>query len=59
LRVVQQLEFERVVDANGQQVGDLRRHDAQDTLTFILAADPSGRWRIADSTRNDDAVVQL
>lgn len=59
LRVVQQLTFERVVDSSGAQIGDVRPGDGPGTLTFTLSVDPSGRWRIADSTRNGDAVVQL
>jgi hypothetical protein len=59
LQVVQQLEFERVVDASGNQVGELRSHSAPETLTFLLVPDKSGRWRIADSTRGADTEVQL
>lgn len=59
LRVVQQLEFERVVDASGTQVGQVRPHSGPDTSTVLLARDAEGRWRIADATRNDGAEVQL
>jgi hypothetical protein len=59
LKVVQGMQFERVVDSKGMQVGDVRRHDTQESLIFTLAHDSSGRWRIADSTRSDGAVVQL
>jgi hypothetical protein len=59
LRVVQQLEFERLVDSNGAQVGQLRSHTGPDTSTVLLARDSEGRWRIADATPSGDAVVQL
>jgi hypothetical protein len=59
LQVVQQFEFERVVDASGNQVGELRSHGAPETLTFLLVPDRSGHWRIADSTRDGDTEVQM
>jgi hypothetical protein len=55
LRVVQQLEFERVVDRNGQQIGELKRHGpAEDTNVLLTPSD--GRWRVASWTSADPSV---
>ncbi|MGQ0804672.1 MAG: hypothetical protein ACT4PI_12530 [Actinomycetota bacterium] len=59
LEVVQQLEFERIVDAGGQQVGDVKPHGMPETLNFLLATDEAGHWRIADITRAADETVEL
>lgn len=59
LRVVQQLEFERVVDSAGQQVGDTLAHGQPEAFDFLLAQDPSGKWRIAGGGRLDDTEVEL
>jgi hypothetical protein len=59
LRAVQQLEFERVVDSAGQQVGDTRAHGEPETLDFLLSQDPSGKWRIAGGGHPDDTEVEL
>jgi hypothetical protein len=57
LRVVQQLDFERVVDGNGQQVGDVKQHGSPED-TGVLLAMSDGRWRIASWT-SANATVQL
>jgi hypothetical protein len=59
LRVVQQFEFERVVDSNGAQVGQVRQGTGPETSTVLLTRDAEGRWRIADATPNADSEVQL
>src|SRR5215210_6663811 len=57
LRVVQQLDFERVVDGNGQQVGDVKPHGAPEETGALLARS-DGRWRISSWT-SANATVQL
>jgi hypothetical protein len=59
LNIMQRLEFERLVDSAGQQVGDVKPHGAPETLNFLLTADAAGRWRIADITRAADETVEL
>ena len=59
LRAVQSLQYERVVDANGQQVGEVRPHTGEERLIFTLVPDSSGRWRIADAISSVDAEVRL
>jgi hypothetical protein len=59
VQIVQRLAFERVVDSAGQQVGETLPHDAPETINFLLAADESGRWRIAGGERVGDAQVEL
>jgi hypothetical protein len=57
LRVVQRLDFERVVDGSGQQVGDIKQHGSADETNVVLS--PSdGRWRVASWT-SANATVQL
>jgi hypothetical protein len=55
LRVVQQLDFERVVDENGQQVGEIKPHGAPEE-TVVLLAPNNGRWRVASWTSADPTV---
>jgi hypothetical protein len=55
LRVVQQLDFERVVDANGQQVGDVKQHGPPEE-TGVLLAPSDGRWLIASWTSANPTV---
>src|SRR5918994_2213486 len=57
LRVVQQLDFERVVDRNGQQVGDINAHGPPEE-TNVLLAPSDGRWRVASWT-SANSQVQL
>ncbi|MGH8985387.1 MAG: hypothetical protein ACRDY6_16125, partial [Acidimicrobiia bacterium] len=59
LRAVQQLEFERVVDSAGAQVGETLPHGSPEAFNFLLSRDGSGRWRIAGGDRVDDAEVEL
>jgi len=59
LRVTDRLEFERLVDSSGNQVGDIRQRGAAQTYTVLLTADADNRWRVADSSRVSDQVVQL
>jgi len=55
LRVVQQLAFERVVDSNGQQIGELKEHGPAES-TNVLLAPSDGRWRVASWTSADPSV---
>ena len=58
VRVNQELAYERVVDASGNQVGTTRSHSGPETLTYLLALS-DGRWRIAGGNTSNDSVVQL
>jgi len=58
VRVTQELAFERVVDASGNQVGQTRSHSGPETLNYLLALS-DGRWRIAGGNTSNDSVVQL
>jgi len=58
VRVVQELAFERIVDAAGNQVGQIRSHNGPETTTYLLASD-GGAWRIAGGNTQDTSVVQL
>jgi hypothetical protein len=55
LRVVQQLDFERVVDGSGQQVGDVKAHGPPEETNVLLAPN-GGRWRVAGWTSSDPQV---
>jgi hypothetical protein len=55
LRVVQQLDFERVVDGNDQQVGEIKQHGPPEETSVLLAPN-DGRWRVASWTSADQAV---
>jgi hypothetical protein len=60
LRVTDGLEFERVVDAAGNQVGNTRpRNPATQDRTTVLSRDGTGRWRIADVSPSGGGTVQL
>jgi hypothetical protein len=55
LRVVHQLDFERVVDGNGEQIGEIRRHGPpEETVALLSISD--GRWRIASWTSTNQTV---
>jgi hypothetical protein len=56
--VTQELAFERVVDASGNQVGQTRSHSGPETLNYLLALS-DGRWRIAGGNTSNDSVIQL
>jgi len=59
LRVSDSMEFERVVDAQGSQVGEGRPRDPRvKTWTVLLVPDGAGPWRFADWQRVD-AEVEL
>jgi hypothetical protein len=60
LRVSDSLEFERIVDAAGNQVGNLRTRDpATQERTTVLSSDGTGHWRIADVSPAGGGEVQL
>ena len=59
LRVVDQFDVERVVDANGQRVGDGRVHSGPNTWSLLLTSDGTGHWKIADWSPADGGAVQL
>jgi hypothetical protein len=48
LRVVDQFDVERIVDAAGQQVGNEKAHTGPEAWTVLLSPDASGRWMVAD-----------
>src|SRR5262249_40030636 len=55
LRVVQELDFDRVVAGNGQQVGDVKPHRSPEE-TNVLLTPSDGRWRIANWTSANPSV---
>jgi hypothetical protein len=59
LNVVENLSFERLVDASGTQVGDVRRHGSPETVSVLLSRSADSKWRVADSSRVDGSEVQL
>jgi hypothetical protein len=59
LRVTDRLEFERLVNAEGDQVGDTRQRGEAQTYTALMTVDAKGHWRVADSQRADDQVVDV
>jgi hypothetical protein len=59
LRVVDQFDVERVVDENGQRVGDGRVHSGPNTWSLLLTPDGAGHWKIADWSPADGGTVQL
>jgi hypothetical protein len=60
LRITDGLEFERIVDAAGNQVGSTRpRNPAEQDRTTVLSRDGTGRWRIADVSPSGSGTVQL
>jgi hypothetical protein len=44
LNVVEKLAFERLVDASGNQVGELRPHGSAERVTVLLNRGSGGRW---------------
>jgi len=60
LRVTDSLQFERLVDSAGNQVGDIRpRNPITKTWLILLTTDASNRWRIADWAATDEGTVEL
>jgi hypothetical protein len=59
LQVQDRLEYERLVDTAGNQVGETRERGTTQTYTALLAVDGEGRWRVADANRGGDDVVEL
>ncbi|HUF85315.1 MAG TPA: hypothetical protein VMQ81_12075 [Acidimicrobiia bacterium] len=59
LRVVEEVQSERLVDSNSNQVGDVRPHAGPETYTVLMVLGADGRWRIADATRTDEPVVEV
>ena len=48
LRVVDEFDVERVIDASGKQVGERKVHTGPQTWTVLLSPDASGHWKVAD-----------
>ena len=59
LNVVEQLSFERLVDATGIQVGEVRAHGSPEKVALLMSRGSDGRWRVANSTRIEGFEVQL
>ena len=60
LRVQDSLEFERIVDSAGNQVGNLRpRSPSAQTSNVLITIGSDGRWRIADWSSAGGGSVQL
>jgi hypothetical protein len=60
LRVRDSLEFERIVDSAGNQVGNLRpREPTTQVRTVLLSRDASSRWRLADVSQSQEETVEL
>jgi hypothetical protein len=60
LRIKDNLEFERVVDRVGTQVGNVRpRNPATKEWTVLLSRDATGRWRIADWSQVGGGPVEI
>jgi hypothetical protein len=59
LRVVDQFEFERIVDSSGAQVGQGRTHNGPVTWSVLLTIDGAGKWRIADWSPAGGGSVEL
>jgi hypothetical protein len=60
MRVTDSMEFERIVDATGQPVGEGRAREPRvKTATALLSRDADGRWRLADYSANAGGTVQL
>src|SRR5262249_47054312 len=58
VRLTQDLQFERVVDAAGNQVGQIRSHSGPETVNYLLASN-GGSWRIAGGNTEGGSVIQL
>jgi hypothetical protein len=59
LRLTDQFDLERIVDAAGRQVGDGKQHTAPTTWTILLRPSEQARWRIADASPVSGPQVQL
>jgi hypothetical protein len=59
LRVVDQFDIERIVDASGKQVGDRKVHTGPQTWTVLLSPDASGHWMVANWAPVDGAEVSV
>jgi hypothetical protein len=59
LNVVETLQFERLVDASGSQVGDLRPRGSPESVAVVLSRSADARWRVANSSRVDGSEVEL
>ena len=59
LEVVDLVEFERLVDAHGDQVGERRDHGSAETSTVLLTPTSDGEWRIASWNRPGAQEVEL
>jgi hypothetical protein len=60
VRVTDEMAFERVVNKEGEQVGQVRpRTPTVKTWVALLAADDSGAWRFADASFVDEPTVEL
>jgi hypothetical protein len=55
IRLTQELAFERIVDAAGNQVGQIRPHAGPQTLNYVLALSDAG-WRIAGGNTSGSEV---
>jgi hypothetical protein len=56
LTVVQRLEYEKVVDAAGAQVGELKPHGQPETTSVLLSPAGAGKWQIASWTSLETGV---
>jgi hypothetical protein len=60
LRVVDVMDFERIVDASGAQVGEGRaRSPKTKTWNVLLSSDTGGRWLVADWSPAEGGTVML
>jgi hypothetical protein len=60
LRATDNLGFERLVDAAGNQVGNIRPRDpATQDRTVVLSRDGTGHWRVADVSSAGNGMVEL
>jgi hypothetical protein len=59
LRVVDSLEFEQIVDQNGERVGPGRIPEPTVESVVYLSPDANGRWRIADWQSTTPPRVEL
>jgi hypothetical protein len=59
LKVRDSLEFERIVDRAGNQVGDTRPRTPNEKTSTVLLTPSDGHWRIADWSGADGGSVQI
>jgi hypothetical protein len=59
LNVVENVEFERLVDASGMQIGQVRPHGTPESVSVLLSRGADSKWRVASSSRVDGSEVQL